>query len=295
MNWSPDAYNLIVYSDRDAAIFKNQSGTHSFPADRLFEDTGDDLKEKYQADWAGLSELPTLVLAEVYGGHVTPAVFGRIYDVEKRGQEIKFWFERFSDQLSSEEVFSCVYFDVTIRTFGIDESNRTHWAVKHGNLIEGLFKLLKDQSDELRPKFFNVDRWPLPVLGHIAVMMPFGKEFDRVYEAIKSACETGGYRPRRVDEIYSPTPITSDIFRTIEQSKLVISDLSGRNPNVLYETGLAHARNRDVIMIVQNEDDIPFNVRHLRHFPYLPNEEGLRNLSKDLSASIKEALSTLDT
>ena len=31
----------------------------------------------------------------------------------------------------------------------------------------------------------------------------------------------------------------------------MISDLTDRNPNVLYETGLAHALNRDVIMLVQ--------------------------------------------
>ena len=135
----------------------------------------------------------------------------------------------------------------------------------------------------------------MPVLGHIAIMMPFGKEFDRVYDAIKLACETEGYRTLRVDEIYGPKPITSDIFSTIVQSKLVISDLSDRNPNVLYETGLAHALRRDVIMIVQNEDDIPFNVHHLRYVSYLPNEEGLGKLSKDLSASIQGALSTLQT
>ena len=295
MNWSLDTYNLIVDGDHDAAIFKNQSGTYPFPADRLFEDTASDLKEKYRANWDGLSELPTLVLGELSRGHATLAFFGRIYDVEARGREIQFRFERFFDRFSSEEAFSSRYFDLNIVKHGIDERRRTHWAVKHGNLIEGLFKLLKDQSDELRPKLFNVERWPLPVLGHIAVMMPFGKKFDRVYEAIKSACETEEYRPLRVDEIYGPNPITSDIFSTIVQSKLVISDLSERNPNVLYETGLAHALNRDVIMIVQNEDDIPFNVHHLRYLSYLPNEEGLGNLSKDLSASIKAALSTLDT
>ena len=62
MNWSLDTYNLIVDCNHDAAIFKNQSGTYSFRADRLFEDTASDLKEKYRANWAGLSELPTLVL-----------------------------------------------------------------------------------------------------------------------------------------------------------------------------------------------------------------------------------------
>ena len=295
MNWSLETYNLIVYANTETAIFRSHSGTSSFPAARLFEYTGNDLKEKYQCNLAGLSELPTLVLGELHKGLGTPAFFGRIFDIGKHGEEIQFRFERFSDQLNSEEVFSCGYFDVAIRTSGIDERSRIHWAVKRGNLIGEIFRLLKDRSDEQRPKLFNVERWPLPVLGHIAVMMPFGKEFDQVYEAIKLACETKGYQTRRVDEIYGPNPITSDIFSTIVQSTLVISDLSGRNPNVLYETGLAHALKRDVIMIVQYEDDIPFNVRHLRYLSYLPNEEGLGKLSKDLSASIQATLSTLDT
>ena len=107
MNWSLDTYKLIVYADTDAAIFRSQTGTSSYPADRLFEYTGDDLKAKYQGNLAGLSELPTLVLGEVYKGQLTPAFFGRIFDIENRGQEIKFGFERFSEQLGSEENFSC--------------------------------------------------------------------------------------------------------------------------------------------------------------------------------------------
>ena len=73
MNWSLETYNLIVYPDTEAAIFRNRSGTSSFPAARLFEYTGNDLKEKYQSNLAGLSELPTLVLGEVYKGLGTPA------------------------------------------------------------------------------------------------------------------------------------------------------------------------------------------------------------------------------
>ena len=126
-------------------------------------------------------------------------------------------------------------------------------------------------------------------------MMPFDKWFNPVYEAIQSACEDHKLQTLRVNEIYHPKPIISDIFSTIMQSQLVICDLSGRNPNVLYETGLAHALNRDVIMIVQNKDDIPFDLQHVRYFPYLLNGEGLKKLSEELSASIQAALSTLDT
>ena len=159
--------------------------------------------------------------------------------------------------------------------------------MKEGNLIEGIFRLLQDRTDEEAPSLFNVEQWPLPALGHIAVMMPFAKEFDPVYEAIKSVCLSQRLNTLRVDEIYDPTPIMDDVFSAIVQSNLVISDLTGRNPNVLYETGLAHALNRDVIMIVQDSQDVPFDLGHIRHIPYVPNEEGLERLKENLSESIR--------
>ena len=58
-------------------------------------------------------------------------------------------------------------------------------------------------------------------------------------------------------------------------------------PNVLYETGIAHALNREVIMIVQNDQDVPFDLGHIRHVQYLPNKEGLEKLREDLLASIR--------
>lgn len=67
----------------------------------------------------------------------------------------------------------------------------------------------------------------------------------------------------------------------------MVSDLTGRNPNVLYETGLAHACDRDVILITQNEGDVPFDLKHIRYIKYLPNQEGLKKLAADLEESIR--------
>jgi len=72
--------------------------------------------------------------------------------------------------------------------------------------------------------------------------------------------------------------VVDDVFQAIVQSRFVICDLTKRNPNVLYETGIAHARNRNVLMIVQNEEDIPFDLRHIRFVKYLPNREGYEKL-----------------
>ena len=220
----------------------------------------------------------------------TPAFFGHVSEVELRGREVHFQFQHSFDLLSSEEVFHCGHFDITIRPASsdrVDERFCTHWAVKRGNLIEGLFRLLKDRSDDERPRFFNVEHWPMPILGHIAVMMPFKKEFDPVYEVIKAACKSQGFEACRVKEIYGPRQIVDDVFSTIAQSSLVVCDLTGRNPNVLYETGLAHALNRDVIMIVQDDQDFPFDLGHIRYVQYLQNREGLEKLKEDLSESIR--------
>ena len=289
MGWSRTQYNLIVYPDADNPIFRNPSGRYSFPVDRLFDYTNDELKHRYQNDLAGLSELPTLVLGEVSKGREAPGCFGQIDEIEKRGANLHFRFEHLFDRLSSEEVFNCGYFEVTTRASGIDERSRTHWAVKKGNLVEGVFKLLKDQYRGERPRLFSVEQWPLPVLDHIAVMMPFAEKFNPVYEAIRSACASQRFGTLRVDEIYGPKRIMDDVFSTIAQSRLVISDLTGRNPNVLYETSIAHALNREVIMIVQNGEDVPFDLGHIRHVQYLPNEEGLEKLRVDLLASIRAA------
>ena len=290
MNWSLTQYNLIVYGNDEDPIFSNPSGGSSLPADRLFEYTEPKLRARYQDNLAGLGKLPALVVAELRPRQRTPAFFGHVDQVEIQGGEVHFQFQHLFDGLSSEEVFHCGHFDITIRpphSNRIDERFRTHWAVKQGNVIEGLFRLLKDRSDNERPRLFNLEQWPLPVLGNIAVMMPFAEEFHQVYETIKSACISQGFEASRVDEIYGPRQIVDDVFSTIAQSSLVISDLTRRNPNVLYETGLAHALNRDVIMIVQDNSDVPFDLGHIRYIQYKPDSEGLEELEGKLSEFIR--------
>ena len=269
-------------------MFHQTSGLDSFPRDRLFEGTAPELKAIYEKDLTRLRELPVLAVAEVYSyTKRRPAFFGRIDQIEQRGRDVHFRFEHLCDRFTSEEVFRCGYFDIYVSGRGINETNRTHWAVKKGNVIEGVLRLLNDQRNVHSPKVFNVAQWPLPALNHVAVMMPFDSAFEAVHAAVMTSCNNLRLGTLRVDEIYGPTQISADIFKTIEQSKLVVSDLTGRNPNVLYETGLAHACDRDVILITQNEGDVPFDLKHIRYIKYLPNQEGLKKLAADLEESIR--------
>lgn len=121
----------------------------------------------------------------------------------------------------------------------------------------------------------------------VAVMMPFAAEFNKVYDAIKEACTDNGVFCYRADDIWANSAIMQDIFDLIFSSHIVIVDFSGRNSNVLYETGIAHTLGKTVIPITQSLDDIPFDLKPHRALKYLPNQEGLQELSKGLSKRIK--------
>lgn len=64
-------------------------------------------------------------------------------------------------------------------------------------------------------------------------------------------------------------------------------DFTGRNPNVMYETGIAHTLGKTVIPIKQSLDDIPSDLGHHRALKYFPNQEGLRGLSHELWKRMK--------
>jgi len=113
---------------------------------------------------------------------------------------------------------------------------------------------------------------------YIFVVMPFAKEFDEIYEsAIKPACENAGAYCERVDEQIFEEDILDWIYIQISKSDIIVGDMSQRNSNVFYEIGYAHALNKRVILLTQNANDIPFDLKHRPHIIY----EGKTSLLKE--------------
>jgi hypothetical protein len=69
----------------------------------------------------------------------------------------------------------------------------------------------------------------------------------------------------RADEIWENPAIIQYILTLIEKSFVVFCDCSGRNPNVFYEIGISHSLGREVVLITQADEDIPFDLRHRRN------------------------------
>ena len=99
--------------------------------------------------------------------------------------------------------------------------------------------------------------------------MPFQKKLASVFSTIQNAVvDDCGLVCQRADDIYSAGIIVNEVWAKISEAQLVIADATGRNANVLYEMGLAHALGKDVIILSQSMDAIPFDLQHRRVIVY---------------------------
>lgn len=102
------------------------------------------------------------------------------------------------------------------------------------------------------------------------VMMPFKGAIGAYYQSIyEPAIKRAGLRPIRADDdIFSTGKIVDQIWSGIHAAKILVAELTGRNPNVFYELGLAHALEKPVVLVSSNQEDVPFDVQHIRVIYY---------------------------
>lgn len=124
-------------------------------------------------------------------------------------------------------------------------------------------------------------------------MMPFGEWFDRYYQDIYiPAIKEAGFEPVRADELFTTGSVVEQIWEQIEKSKVLLADLTGKNPNVFYELGLAHAACKPVVFTAGQLEDVPFDLRHLRVIVYDVREP---NWATKLHENITEYLKNAKT
>jgi hypothetical protein len=122
----------------------------------------------------------------------------------------------------------------------------------------------------------------------VFMLSPFSEPFNTIYQDhIKPTVEKiDNIKCLRADNIYDNKPIIEDIWKSINEASIIISELTGRNPNVFYETGVAHTVGKEVILITQNIEDVPFDFRHLRCIVYEYTPRGIQLLETNLTNTI---------
>lgn len=125
------------------------------------------------------------------------------------------------------------------------------------------------------------------------VLMPFARSFDAVYQAVSEACTSPDLllSCNRADDFYNPGHIMEGILMGIAGADFIVADVTGKNPNVFCELGIAHSCKEvsSVVIITQSLDDVPFDLRHMRCIVYRDDPGGLRGLRGDIERALTSA------
>jgi hypothetical protein len=151
----------------------------------------------------------------------------------------------------------------------------------------------------------STDRWFLvnpiifqgrgvaPKSDHAFVIMPLSTYWSRtVWSTIKNTMTALGFSCVRADEQYGQQ-ILEDVWKGLCEASIVVADVTGRNPNVYYELGIAHILGRRVVLLTQNKADIPFDTHIYRHIsykvPFLPwsRSYAMQSLSNELKKTVE--------
>ena len=96
----------------------------------------------------------------------------------------------------------------------------------------------------------------------------------------------------RADKDYRSGEIITHIIDSITNAGIVIADLTGKNPNVFYELGVRHAINNNTILISEDIDDIPFDLRGLRTISYEYTPDKMIEFKENLIKAIDTILNS---
>ena len=164
---------------------------------------------------------------------------------------------------------------------------------RHGLLsLTELVELQNRSAAILHPLFGRAE--PLLPGVHrldIFVLMPFTTELRPVFDDhIRTTAAELNLTIQRADDMFGSRDIMQDIWEHICNSRLIIADCTGRNPNVFYEIGIAHCVGTPVLLITQTPDDIPFDLKSIRYLSYEYTPRGMEVFESALASAIQSML-----
>ena len=117
---------------------------------------------------------------------------------------------------------------------------------------------------------------------------PAGRESDFVFDAaILPAMTKNGLNLAAVGKVFDDSSALSEVCRFVHVAEAIVADLTELSPSVMYVLGLAHGLGRCPVLITQQEDAVPFNLRASRCFAYRTSAQSLRELRDGLERALR--------
>lgn len=118
-------------------------------------------------------------------------------------------------------------------------------------------------------------------------------ELDTIFALLKRCLKEEGFLVKRAEGVGD---ILRDIVLHLDQAELVCAELSGLNPNVMYELGIRHGFTKKTILLTQDIEELPFDLRsyHAIEYGWITDVEQ-KKLRQDIRETLKRIREQTDT
>ncbi len=105
---------------------------------------------------------------------------------------------------------------------------------------------------------------------------------------LKPTLEKFGYTVERADSSPSVERIDQSVLEHVQSSDLVIADVSGNNPNVMFELGYRIALDKPYIIIAQDVNELPFDISGIRTLFYETLAPNILEFNAQLEHTVRD-------
>src|ERR1700730_15386374 len=112
---------------------------------------------------------------------------------------------------------------------------------------------------------------------------------DKIQKYILNEVMAGKYKVLRADALPQPGSISHQVIKWLHEADLVVADLTGANPNVIYELAIRHSFNKISIHLINKAETIPFDLKDERTIIFDLNDiASIDGCKQELTKNVKE-------
>lgn len=156
---------------------------------------------------------------------------------------------------------------------------------------------LKTQPDEIMPdvsvqltsflRSYGLTETDMEVESNFVLLLtPFNHKYKESYETISITCHELGLNAVRGDETQIQGDLLPHILRLIVKARVIIANIDGRNPNVFYELGIAHALGKVTILVTKSINTVPIDLKSKKLIVYQDVDQLKDSLKNELARSL---------
>lgn len=125
----------------------------------------------------------------------------------------------------------------------------------------------------------------------IYVLSPEG---DLNYDSISRAIESTGLDPSRAGDIRAGRSEVKEMWLSINDARIIVADLTGADPAVMYGLGIAHTVGKDTVLIHPAGSEYLVDIPRTQSIEYQAGDEGKIKLESDLSELLRSMTQPLE-